>query len=59
MRQIKAAIKDISDMRHDDLVILSEYNPAIEQVKTGLTIVELFEQLLTGWIDCAKENLFN
>ena len=36
-------------------MIVSEYNPAIEQEKTGLTIVEIFEQLMTGWIDCAKE----
>ena len=49
--QIKSAIKDISDNRHDDLVFLTEYNPAIEQVKTGLTIIELFEQLLVGWVD--------
>ena len=56
--QIKSAIKDISDRRHDDLVFLSEYNPAIEQVKTGITIIELFEQLLVGWVDQARENSY-
>lgn len=55
IRQIKSAIKDFSDFRHNDLVIITEYNPAIEQIKTGFTIVEIFEQLMTGWIDCAKE----
>jgi len=56
LRQLKTAIKDLSDLRHNDLVCLAEYNPAIEQVKTGQTIVEIFEQLLVRWVDCAKES---
>jgi len=35
---------------HDDLLIITEYNPAIEKHKTGSMIVEIFKWLLEGWL---------
>lgn len=33
----------------DDLVIITEYNPAIEKFKTGNMILDLFVWFLNGW----------
>ena len=38
------------DLNHDKLVVISEYNPAIEKYKTGETMVNIFHMLLMGWI---------
>ena len=35
---------------HDDLFIISEYNPAIEKFKTGNMILDLFQVILNAWI---------
>lgn len=34
----------------DDLVVITEYNPAIEKHKTGGLIISLFKQLLNQWL---------
>ena len=47
---MKTMIGQLSDLNHDDLVVISEYNPAIEKIKTGETIVNIFHWLLDGWI---------
>jgi hypothetical protein len=37
-------------------VLISEYNPAIEKIKTGETIVNIFHWLLDGWIKKVGQN---
>ena len=33
----------------DDLILVSEFNPAIEKLKTGNLIIEMFITLLNNW----------
>lgn len=52
--QLKGIINDLTELKHDKLIIMSEYNPAIEKYKTGHTIVNMFHLLLQGWINQVK-----
>jgi len=36
---------------HDDLILITEYNPAIEKHKTGETIIGVFKQILSDWLE--------
>ena len=45
MKEIMEAVRQKAK-----LVIVSEYNPAIEKFKTGKVITDIFETLLIGWI---------
>jgi hypothetical protein len=47
---LKEAVSDLTSRQQDDLVIISEYNPAIEKHKTGETIVAIFKWFLEGWL---------
>ena len=40
--QMKQNIDQAISAGHDDLIIISEYNPAIEKFKTGHMILDLF-----------------
>ena len=40
--QMKQNLDQAIAAGHDDLIIISEYNPAIEKFKTGNMILELF-----------------
>lgn len=35
---------------HDDLIIMTEYNPAIEKFKTGNMMLNIYTWILNGWI---------
>jgi arginase family enzyme len=39
---LKELVETLSKTEHDDLVIISEYNPAIEKMKTGQIVVKIF-----------------
>jgi arginase family enzyme len=41
---------DLVEQKRDTLVAITEFNPAIEKVRTGQTIVTLFETLINGWL---------
>ena len=46
LENIEGAVNQLTESGKDDLVIISEYNPAIEKHKTGETMVHIFKWLL-------------
>ena len=48
--QMKVNVEQALAADHDDLFIISEYNPAIEKFKTGNIVLELFQVILNCWI---------
>lgn len=48
--QIRQNVEQAIAGNHDDLFIISEYNPAIEKFKTGHMIMDLFQVILNSWI---------
>ena len=48
--QMESIVSQLVKQEHDDLVVISEYNPAIEKVKTGNMILSMVRWFLLGWI---------
>lgn len=47
---MKENLNTISSLGYDDLILVSEFNPAIEKLKTGNFIIEIFITLLSNWV---------
>ena len=47
--QMKSNIEQVVSLGMDDLIIITEYNPAIEKFKTGNMILDIFQGFLNGW----------
>ena len=45
-QQLNSTLKTLTDLDHDNLIIISEYNPAIEKFKTGEFMLNAFAQVL-------------
>lgn len=43
-------VLDLIEQQRDTIVSITEFNPAIEKVRTGQTIMTLFETLINGWL---------
>ena len=48
--QMEAIIDQLTRSKHDDLFIITEFNPAIEKHTTGKFIVKILKWLLQGWL---------
>ena len=48
--QMKENLDIITKLGYDDLILVSEFNPAIEKLKTGNFIIEIFITLLNNWV---------
>lgn len=53
-QQLIDTLQTLTDLNHDNLIIISEYNPAIEKFKTGEFILTAFAQVLQSWISKIK-----
>ena len=51
---MKENLNIIAKYGHDDLILVSEFNPAIEKLKTGNFIIEMFITLLNSWAQNLK-----
>ena len=51
---MKENLNIIAKYGHDDLILVSEFNPAIEKLKTGNFIIEMFITLLNSWVQYLK-----
>lgn len=51
--EILHTFKTIQESAHDDLIFITEFNPAIEKIQTGDLIVEIVKQIIMGyqWIN--------
>jgi len=47
---LKENLNIIAKLGYDDLILVSEFNPAIEKLKTGNFIIEIFITLLNNWV---------
>ena len=46
---ITTILQDLQSLGHDDLLIISEFNPAIEKLQTGQLIVEIVNMVIMGY----------
>lgn len=46
---MKECLAAIAKKRQDDLIMITEFNPAIEKFETAKTLCHMFEHLLTLW----------
>jgi len=51
---LKEQISELINQERDHLVVISEYNPAIEKFKTGEMAVKIWLWFLEGWMQNIK-----